>query len=84
MIGVGTENINVNSVLHRFTSFLGLDSDSYGFSYMGQTQHGGVVRQYGRKFGQGVIVGVHLDMWFGTLQFYINRKPMGLFSICCM
>ncbi|XP_077286025.1 uncharacterized protein LOC143911137 [Arctopsyche grandis] len=78
MIGVGTENVNVQSVAHRFTSFLGLDSDSYGFSYMGRIQHDGKIQQYGRKFGQGVIIGVHLDMWLGTLQFYINRKPMGI------
>lgn len=35
------------------------------------------MQPYGRPYGLGSIIGVHLDMWKGTLQFYLNRKPLG-------
>jgi hypothetical protein len=40
------------------------------------------MQPYGRPYGLGSIIGVHLDMWKGTLQFYLNRKPLGKYSKC--
>lgn len=47
----------------------------------GVLYHKGQSRKYSSKFGQGSIVGVHLDMWLGRLSFYKNRKPLGRFKI---
>ena len=40
-------------------------------------QHGGRQQKYGSKWGQGDRLGVHFDAWRGTLEFYLNRKPLG-------
>lgn len=78
MVGLGTNKVDLNSTKHVFCSFLGLDNESFGYSYKGYIQHGGVKRSYGACFGQGCLVGVHLDTWRGTLEFYLNRKPLGI------
>lgn len=78
MVGVGSEKTDFDQSFHHFCSFLGLDSETYGYSYTGKIFHEGKCRPYGYGFGQGVIVGVHLDMWHGTLEFFINRKPLGM------
>lgn len=77
MIGVGTSKVNLEVARLTFTSLLGHDSESWGFSYRGCVQHRGLMRKYGLPFAQGSLVGVHLDMWKGTLEFYLNRKPLG-------
>ena len=41
-------------------------------------QHGGRQQKYGSKWGQGDRLGVHFDAWRGTLEFYLNRKPLGV------
>lgn len=81
MIGVGTSNVNLNSAEHDFCSFLGHDRESFGFSYHGYIQHAGKKLNYGACFGQGSLVGVYLDTWRGTLEFFLNRKPLGKFII---
>ncbi|XP_076751085.1 SPRY domain-containing SOCS box protein 3 [Xylocopa sonorina] len=78
MVGVGTSKVDLNSANHVFCSFLGLDQESFGFSYQGYIQHNGQNRCYSKCFGQGTLVGVHLDTWRGTLQFFLNRKPLGI------
>lgn len=32
---------------------------------------------FSSRFGQGSIIGVHLDTWHGTLTFFKNRKCIG-------
>ncbi|XP_046619569.1 SPRY domain-containing SOCS box protein 3-like [Neodiprion virginianus] len=78
MIGVGTSKVNLESFGLTFTSLLGLDSESWGFSYKGDIQHRGQKQKYSLPFAQGSLVGVHLDTWRGTLEFYLNRKPLGI------
>lgn len=78
MVGVGTEHVDVNAHKYRFVSALGQDDQSWGFSYRAIIQHNGDSRYYGKKFGAGSIVGVHLDLFRGTLEFYLNRRPLGL------
>ncbi|KAG7203332.1 hypothetical protein KM043_010420 [Ampulex compressa] len=78
MVGVGTSKADLTSTREMFCSLLGYDQESWGFSYRGYIQHDGRARKYTSCFGQGSIVGIHLDTWRGTLQFFINRKPLGI------
>lgn len=77
MVGVGTANAELHNANEDFCSLLGQDQESWGFSYRGYLQHDGKTCKYGTTFGQGNLVGIHLDTWTGTLQFFINRKPLG-------
>jgi len=77
MIGVGTESVDLKKHSHSFVSFLGFDAESWGLSYNGNLQHGGVAKNYTRPFGQHSIIGIHVDLWTGTIEFYLNRKPLG-------
>lgn len=78
MVGVGTSAI-VLSDWHKFFSLLGSDKQSWGYSYNGTVQHDSLMRRYGSRFGIGSLIGVHLDMCVGTLEYYLNRKPLGNF-----
>ncbi|KAL5018598.1 hypothetical protein ScPMuIL_004320 [Solemya velum] len=78
MVGVGTGDIDLDHYRLTFCSLLGRDGDSWGLSYTGLTHHKGIKQPFSNKFGQGTIVGVHLDMWHGTLAFYKNKKPLGI------
>lgn len=78
MIGIGTDDVDLDAYSLSFCSMLGRNSDSWGFSYMGNAHHKGNSLRYGARFGQGSIIGVYLDMWHGTLSFYKNRKPLGI------
>ncbi|EFA08917.1 SPRY domain-containing SOCS box protein 3 [Tribolium castaneum] len=78
MVGVGTSEITLADWRYRFFSLLGFDKESWGYSYNGLVQHDNVTRCYGSKFGLGSLIGVHLDMYNGTLEYYFNRKPLGV------
>ena len=60
-----------------FCSLLGQNTESWGLSYQAHFHHGGQIWQYGGMFGQGSLLGIHLDCWNGTLSFYKNRRPLG-------
>ena len=79
MVGVGTVDLDLNKYKHKFCSLIGRDGDGWGLSYTGEVQHKGQRFGFSTKgvFGQGTIIGLHLDMWKGTLAFYKNRKPLG-------
>ncbi|XP_075991124.1 SPRY domain-containing SOCS box protein 3-like [Anticarsia gemmatalis] len=78
MIGVGTDEVDVNESIFRFRSFLGYDDQSYGLSYAGQVCHNSEVAYETIGFGRGTIVGVKVDMGQGTLEFFINRRGLGV------
>ncbi|XP_054010919.1 SPRY domain-containing SOCS box protein 3-like [Hylaeus anthracinus] len=78
MVGVGTSKVDLNGKSDTFCSLLGLDKESYGFSYQGYVQHGDEKRKYGCCFGQGSLVGIYLNTWRGTLEFFVNREPLGI------
>lgn len=80
MIGVGTKTCSTKLTdwYYKFCSMLGLDDQSWGFSYHGHIQHNCLVRKYGDTFGLGNILGVYLDTFSGTLEFYIDRVPLGV------
>ncbi|XP_044759659.1 SPRY domain-containing SOCS box protein 3 isoform X2 [Coccinella septempunctata] len=80
MIGVGTKEglQNFTNYRFRFCSMLGLDDQTWGYSYHGKIQHDKLTRIYGESFGLSSRIGVHLDMCSGKLEYYINRKPLGV------
>uniref|UniRef100_W8BGI8 SPRY domain-containing SOCS box protein 3 n=1 Tax=Ceratitis capitata TaxID=7213 RepID=W8BGI8_CERCA len=78
MFGVGTDKVELNQFQYHFVSALGTNAQSWGFSYNGKIQHNGVQLPYGQKFSQGCIVGVCLDRARGTLEFYLNRRSLGI------
>ncbi|KAK2820268.1 hypothetical protein Q5P01_023227 [Channa striata] len=78
MVGIGTSEVNLEKFKYSFGSLLGQDEDSWGLSYTGLLQHKGEKVQFSSRFGQGSIIGVHLDTWHGTLTFYKNRQCIGL------
>lgn len=77
MVGVGTKKADLTSTMDSFCSLLGRDGESWGYSYRGFIQHSGQFKAYSACFKQGSVVGVHLDTWKGTLQFFLDRKPLG-------
>uniref|UniRef100_A0ACB8FL41 SPRY domain-containing SOCS box protein 3 n=1 Tax=Sphaerodactylus townsendi TaxID=933632 RepID=A0ACB8FL41_9SAUR len=44
----------------------------------GLLHHKGDRVNFSTRFGQGSIIGVHLDTWHGTLTFFKNRKCIGV------
>ncbi|XP_029934335.1 SPRY domain-containing SOCS box protein 3 isoform X2 [Myripristis murdjan] len=81
MVGIGTSEVNLEKFKHSFCSLLGHDEDSWGLSYTGFLQHKGDKVKFSSRFGQGSIIGVHLDTWHGTMTFYKNRQCIGMSAI---
>ncbi|XP_034950300.1 SPRY domain-containing SOCS box protein 3-like [Chelonus insularis] len=77
MVGVGTSKAEMNAI-NKYCSLLGHDRESWGLSYKGFIQHNGESKNYAPRFGKGSVIGIHLDTWRGTLQFFLNRKPLGI------
>lgn len=80
MIGIGTENFNINQSKQEFTNLLGSDAESWGMKFNGSLYHNSKAQSYNpiAGFTMGSIIGVHLDMWNGTLEYYLNRVPLGI------
>ncbi|KAL0882837.1 hypothetical protein ABMA27_016373 [Loxostege sticticalis] len=78
MVGLGTNKVNVADFQFKFTSLLGQDSESYGLSYTGAVRHNATSSNDSAGFCRGTIIGVRVDMWRGTLEFYLNRKAQGI------
>ncbi|KAK7083986.1 SPRY domain-containing SOCS box protein 3 [Halocaridina rubra] len=78
MVGVCTPKCDMKQGIHRFCSLLGRDAESWGYSYFGTIQHGSKQKRYGPRWGKGSIIGMHLDTWRGTLEFFLNREPLGI------
>ncbi|XP_045562107.1 SPRY domain-containing SOCS box protein 3 isoform X3 [Salmo salar] len=78
MVGIGTCDVSLDKYRHTFCSLLGKDDDSWGLSYTGLLHHKGDKVNFSSRFGQGSIIGVHLDTWHGTLTFFKNRKCIGV------
>uniref|UniRef100_A0A336LZU3 CSON009177 protein n=1 Tax=Culicoides sonorensis TaxID=179676 RepID=A0A336LZU3_CULSO len=77
MIGIGTDKVDIDKHHYEYSSFLGEDDQSWGFSYRGLVQHNRRVKYYGQKYSRGCIVGVHVDLDRGSIEFYLNRRPQG-------
>ncbi|XP_052629371.1 SPRY domain-containing SOCS box protein 3-like [Harpia harpyja] len=77
MVGIGTSDVNLDKYRHTFCSLLGKDEDSWGLSYTGLLHHKGDKTNFSSRFGQGSIIGVHLDTWHGTLTVFKKCKCVG-------
>lgn len=80
MVGIGTAEADMNQVHDKFLSLLGNDNKTWGLSYTGLFHHNREAKDYSTRFGQGTVIGIHLDMWNGTLSFYKNKKHLGIAS----
>jgi len=78
MVGLATKKLDIATFSHQFVSLIGQDSNSWGYSYHGYTQHGGIKTRYGQKWKEGDFIGIHLDAWRGHLSFFHNLVPQGL------
>ncbi|XP_022199321.1 SPRY domain-containing SOCS box protein 3 [Nilaparvata lugens] len=78
MVGVGTKKVQLDKYAHQFCSLMGSDAESWGFSYTGSLHHNGRVESYGPPFGKGSTIGIYLDMWEDTLEFFLDRRPLGI------
>ena len=78
MIGIGTKEVDLSKYKSQFCSLLGRDAESWGISYFGTLHSNGQGREYTKKFERGTVIGIHLDMWNGTLIFYKNGKSLGI------
>ncbi|XP_055595768.1 SPRY domain-containing SOCS box protein 3 isoform X2 [Uranotaenia lowii] len=77
MLGIGTDRMSLQAHRFKFASVLGLDDQSWGYSYRGLIQHNNQLKYYGKKYSQGRIIGVYVDLFQGTLEFYLNRRSLG-------
>ncbi|PAA67223.1 hypothetical protein BOX15_Mlig026700g2, partial [Macrostomum lignano] len=78
MAGVCSTGFEPRSHHSAFVSLLGLGPDSMGLSYNGYFQQNQQKREFCRPFGQGAIVGLLLDLWHGTLTYFLNRQCLGV------
>ncbi|KAI5637297.1 SPRY domain-containing protein [Phthorimaea operculella] len=81
MVGLGTNKVNISEPQFQFRSLLGSDAESYGLSYTGAVRHNATVTRDSAGFCRGTIIGVRVDLWRGTLEFYINRRPQGVYCV---
>ncbi|KAK7919719.1 hypothetical protein WMY93_011003 [Mugilogobius chulae] len=72
----GNRNIGseLGKVQIQLWEFLGHDEDSWGLSYTGLFQHKGDKVKFSSRFGQGSIIGVHLDTWHGVAATKLQNK----------
>lgn len=78
MVGIGTDKVDLFAHRFRFTSALGLDNQSWGFSFRGKAQYNNRSIFYGKPYSQGCLVGVYLDLSRGYLEFFLNRRSLGI------
>lgn len=75
MIGIGTEKVDLlTAYQYKYSSLLGLDNQSWGYSYRGLAQHNGRLKYYGKRYSSLCIVGVYVDLRRRFIEFYLNRR----------
>lgn len=78
MVGVGTERVCLHADNHQFVNLLGQDKESWGLSYKGKVWHDGESQEYCAPwYNETTVIGVYLDMYHGTLSFFLNGQPLG-------
>ncbi|KAG2462133.1 SPRY domain-containing SOCS box protein 3 [Polypterus senegalus] len=79
MVGVGTTQAQLHLEDYQFIDLLGMDKESWGLSYKGLIWHEGKHRKYTEPFYEkATIIGIHLNLQTGTLEFYKNGTGLGL------
>ncbi|XP_047040818.1 SPRY domain-containing SOCS box protein 3-like [Helicoverpa zea] len=76
MVGLGSQEVGES--FRDYTSYLGGNEHSFGLSYTGAICKNARVVEDCPGFCKGTIIGVMVDMFLGTLEFYLNREPQGL------
>ncbi|XP_017121837.2 SPRY domain-containing SOCS box protein 3 [Drosophila elegans] len=78
MFGIGMQSVDLTQHEFKYVSALGSDDYSWGISYSGNIQHCAKQSSYGQNFSQGCLIGVCLDRSRGHLEFYLNRRSLGV------
>ncbi|XP_037722806.1 SPRY domain-containing SOCS box protein 3-like [Drosophila subpulchrella] len=78
VLGIGTQDVSLGQCANRYVSALGSNDHSWGLMFSGRIQHCGEQLPYWQNISQGCLVGVYLDRSRGHLEFYLNRKGLGL------
>lgn len=77
-IGLGCSEIRLRTpdVFSVFFSMVGTTCSTWGLTQSGAVCHAGEERPVRRRFGQGSIVGVHLDAVSCRATFFLNRRKL--------
>jgi len=79
MVGVGTAGACLHTDNYKYVNLIGQDKESWGLSYKGKIWHNGVSREYCDPwYNETTVIGVHLNLYKGTLSFYVNGRPLGI------
>ncbi|XP_035773805.1 SPRY domain-containing SOCS box protein 3-like [Anopheles albimanus] len=78
MFGIGTKKARLH--VNMFTNLLGEDRNGWGLSHKGLLWHGGIARNYTKRFkeNQATKVGILFDGIAGTLTYYKDDVCLGV------
>uniref|UniRef100_A0A182MEB4 SPRY domain-containing SOCS box protein 3 n=1 Tax=Anopheles culicifacies TaxID=139723 RepID=A0A182MEB4_9DIPT len=78
MFGIGTKKARLH--VNMFTNLLGEDRNGWGLSHKGLLWHGGVARNYTKRFkeNQSTKIGLLFDGIAGTLTYYKDDVCLGI------
>ncbi|GIX94818.1 SPRY domain-containing SOCS box protein 3 [Caerostris darwini] len=71
-VGIGTVDFDLHPLDYQLIAILAKDGETWSILNIG------TFYSYGSWFMQGSVIGVHLDVWNGTLSFYRNKKYLGI------
>jgi hypothetical protein len=71
--GLARDNVTMTAT----QSYVGLDSNGWGYYGTGQTYHNAAAASYGASYGNNDVIGVAFDADAGTLVFYKNGVSQG-------
>lgn len=78
MFGIGTKKARLH--VNAFTNLLGEDKNGWGLSHKGLLWHGGIARNYTKRFkeNQATRIGILFDGVAGTLTYYKDDVCLGI------
>ncbi|XP_055592353.1 SPRY domain-containing SOCS box protein 3-like [Uranotaenia lowii] len=78
MFGIGTKKARLH--VNAFTNLLGEDKNGWGLSHKGLLWHGGIARNYTKRFreNQATKIGILFDGIAGTLTYYKDDVCLGI------
>jgi len=80
MVGIGTRKAILHLSDYKYMDLIGMDENSWGLTYKGNLWHAASCQKsYCEPFYEaGTVIGVHLNLYTGTLAFYRNGKNLGV------
>ncbi|KXJ20468.1 SPRY domain-containing SOCS box protein 3 isoform X1 [Exaiptasia diaphana] len=78
MVGVGTKNAALHTGNYEYVNLIGRDKQSWGLSHKGEIWHNGIKTKFCDPFFDATVIGILLDMDFGTLSFFKNKQLLGV------